>query len=285
MSWDGFYSLNQIEFINASRTEAYASTVGWFRPHFKNEALQLILGHPYYTNPEEDSAPWVDERHPVSREFYGVYPLDITGTEDSTQTAESLNGIGDGGVITLPRNAIKTMVFNTVLIAASEAGVNYGHQWLKRVLAAVGCDNAVSCNGHDLGYFASEPHLGAWDECIARREPSPENPDAASDALVRRLRRTVCTVGPQVTSKRYATDGGAIWMVTFTLAAGRPVELGVEVPFLTGWMDPAENGNPWPDTSSAPGLALDYYGGGYGGYPAGVVPVEDPVWYGGGGYQ
>ena len=89
MAWNGYFTFGGTEVINVARTEAYARNagIGWFKPVYRNEALPLILGDTY-TSPLQDDAPWTDPDDLSSYDFYGVYPLDITGIEDSTVTAE-----------------------------------------------------------------------------------------------------------------------------------------------------------------------------------------------------
>ena len=134
MAWNGF-TYGDMEVINASRTETYArnAAVGWFKPVYKNIALPLILGETY-TSPLMDDAPWTDPDALASYDFYGVYPLDVTGIEDSTMTADVVESTREGGVVQKPRHATQDVVFSAALIGGSECAVEYGMRWLKAVL-------------------------------------------------------------------------------------------------------------------------------------------------------
>lgn len=242
MAWDGYFKYDDVEIINAERTEAYAEMAGvtWFRPQFRNEWVHTALGEDVYEGVELDGAPWFDERVPYSKEFYGAYPLDITGLTDSTQQATIVEGLGDGGVVTQSRSATKSVVFNLVLIAASEAGAEYGTQWLKRALSGNRLEDS-GCTGGDLVYFASEPHRHVpSDYCSDRLVPLGDG-EEVTERLSRTLRRVKPTVGLTITSKRPTTDGGAVWQVQFTLTANNPFEFSVDVPVVDELAPPRTN--------------------------------------------
>lgn len=161
MAWDGYYSYDGSEVINVARTEAYAKNleVGWFKPVFENEALPFMLGDgTSYTTPLLDDAPWVDPDVPDSLDFLGAYPLEVTGVEDSTRTAEVVQSISDGGVPGRIRHATKTLVFNAVLLGTTDAAVEYGHRWLKQVLLGGPCGGSV-VGGGELCYLSSAPDM------------------------------------------------------------------------------------------------------------------------------
>jgi hypothetical protein len=78
-------------------------------------------------------------------------------------------------------------------------------------------------------------------QMIVKGNPASEPPDF-SDCLsryLRSLRKVVVTTGPNLTAKRTATDGSAIWTATFTAVAGNPFEYSTERPVIEGFMDPA----------------------------------------------
>ena len=160
MAWNGYFTFGGTEVINVARTEAYARNagIGWFKPVYRNEALPLILGDTY-TSPLQDDAPWTDPDDLSSYDFYGVYPLDITGIEDSTVTAEVVESTRTGGVVQAPRHATKTIVFSTVLVGASECAVEFGMRWLKAAINGCGClgRHRGLCGGTDLNYLSCEP--------------------------------------------------------------------------------------------------------------------------------
>lgn len=163
MAWDGYWTYDGNEIINVARTENYASNAGahWFRPLFENDALPLMLGDEKYSTPLQDDAPWVDPDIPQSVDFWGVYPLDITGVEDSTRTSTPVESLGDGGTPGRLRHATKSMVFNVVLVAGTDAGAEYGMRWLRQALLGGVCGPSATsaCSGAEMCYLASEPEL------------------------------------------------------------------------------------------------------------------------------
>lgn len=254
MAWDGYFTYGDTEIINVARTEAYAATRPWFRPHFRNPDLRTILGHDTYDTPAADDAPWYDPDNPVTGEFLGVYPLDVTGVDDSTLSATVVESIGDGGVITGARRGTKSLVFNLLLLARSDGGAEVGKQWLKRVLSDTSC-TPMGCTGVDLGFFAAEPRLSARPGACDGGVWFPNSAAEATERLLRSLRRVRTTVGVTDISKRRTADGGAVWNVQFTLTAGRPFEFTVEQPVLTGWMKSGVT-NPWPGGVTPAGGSL-----------------------------
>jgi hypothetical protein len=162
MAWQGYFSYDGSEVINVTRTEQYAEhlNIGWFRPVFENDALPLMLGDGKgYTTPLLDDAPWVDPDRPSSLDFLGVYPLDVTGIEDSSRTSEVVQSLNDGGVPGRIRHGTKAVVFNTVLLGATEAGAEYGFSWLKKVLLGGPCGDSAEWFGAEMCYLASSPDM------------------------------------------------------------------------------------------------------------------------------
>lgn len=235
MAWPGFYQFNGMEIINVARTERYAkaASLPWFRPLYRSDSLDLMLGDSYST-PLQDDAPWVDERQPESFDFYGIYPLSIGGIEDSTWTATITENITDGGVVSPLRKATRTITFSCVLIGASEASVELGMRWIREVLGGgMPCNDRgpqySPCGGGELCYMRSEPFI----------DPIPEgsSEDCLNDFL-RTLREVTFTVGPTVIRKDRMTDGGAAWTISMTAVAANPYEWGQEIPLIEGFLDP-----------------------------------------------
>lgn len=164
MAWEGFFTYAGTEIINAARVEAYAEQAGlpFFQPIYKNASLPLLLeGLPRYTSALQDDAPWVDPDIPESYEFFGVYPLEVSGIEDSTRSSEVVESTKDGGVPGRLRHGTKAVVFNVVLIASTEEGAEYGFRWLKQALLGSPCGDSANspCNGADLCYLSAQPTL------------------------------------------------------------------------------------------------------------------------------
>lgn len=279
MAYDGYYMLDGTEIINVARTEAYAGDLSWFRPVYQPTDLRVVLEDPTYTDPATDDAPWYDPFYPESADFLGVYPLDVTGVSDSTQTGTIVESLGRGGVVAGARQGTKTAVFNAALLARSEAGVEHGLQWLKRALEGASCGSSAGCRGHDLCYFSAEPRLMPSESCGEGAVAVVRTVDQVVQRYMRTLRHVHVTVGVQTTSKRPTTDGGAVRTVQFTLTATDPLEVGLERAFLNRWLDPAVT-NPWPGGVAPAGASV--VGTAYDAeddecLPAAYAPLADPL--------
>lgn len=164
MAWIGYFAYGGNEVVNVSRTEAYVKHSGstWMRPAFENDSLAFMLGDGReYATPLMDGAPWVDPDVPESLDFYGFYPLDVTGLENSTRTSTVVESVSDGGIPGRLRHATKSVVFNGLLLAGNDAAADYGMQWLKKALDLGPCGptSASACNGADLCYLSSSPEM------------------------------------------------------------------------------------------------------------------------------
>jgi len=232
MAWIGWYEYGGAEIINTSRTEAYALHAGayWFKPVYKNPDLVAILGDDRYTTPLQDDAPWCDPDIAASYDFFGCYPLDVGGIEDSTASATITESTLDGGVPGKVRRSSRSIVFSLALVGSSEAGVEYGFRWLKQAMSAGPCAgrDASDCGGTTLCYFASDPCVD-WENCDG-------DPTECADPLLRNLRRVVPINGPTVTGKRTMTDDGVVWLVSMTVVAGNPTEFGADIPLIRHFM-------------------------------------------------
>lgn len=234
MAWSGWFEFGGVEIINASRTEAYArhAGAGWFKAVVRNDDLVSILGDDRYDTPLQDDAPWVDPDDPDSFDFYGAYPIEVAGVENSTSVATVVESTLDGGVVGRQRHASRSMVFSVLLVGGSDCAVESGMRWLKAALQGGPCnDNAsVRCGGADLCYLACTPCID-WAVCSG-------DPTECLAPIQRHLRKVAATVGPVVTRKSTMRDGGAAWLVSFTLVAGNPFEFGSEVRLIHGFMNP-----------------------------------------------
>lgn len=233
MAWSGYFMFGGTEIINATRTEEYARhlNIGWFRPIYNEAGLPWLLGENPYTTPLQDDAPWTDPDNLDTYDFFGVYPLDITGIEDSTVEATVTESVVDGGYIGRARKKSRVSVFQCVLTGASECAVEAGFRWLRSVLTGGPCFNQMygSCGGTELCYLACPPIFTDVDgigplECYTK--------------IGRSLHEVTVTSGPQITQKLEMVNGGAAWVVTWTMTAANPAEFGVEKPLVVGFLDP-----------------------------------------------
>lgn len=243
MAWHGYFALGGTEIINTERTEAYLDDARqpWFHPVYKSAAVSVVEDDEY-TAPFLDPAPWGDPDNSDTYDFYGAYPLRITGLEDDGREAVITQNIGDGAYVGPVRKRPKNVVFELMLSGANECATEAGFRWLRSALSPAPCDSG-DCNGTDLCYYACEP-------CIAG--PCDADDIAACIAMNMRTLRNVKVVdGPTITARRTASNGAAIWTVTFTAVAGVPFEFGVETPLVEGFMASGAT-SPWvPDVVPA----------------------------------
>lgn len=230
MAWPGYFVLNGVEVVNATRTEAYTDNAGarWLKPVYKATDLGLILGETY-GSPLSDDAPWTDPKTPDSYNFWGCYPLDVTGFEDSTGTAPVTESTLDGGVVGAIRRSTRSLVFNLVLIGANECAVEFGMRWLNQVIANYPCgSDDRHCSGMTACYLSCAPCL----------EEDCDDPQSCLATYQRTLRNVGVITGPTVTGRNTMTDGGTAWMVTLTMVAGNPFQFGYPTALIEGFMDP-----------------------------------------------
>lgn len=262
MAWNGWFALGGEEIINASRTEAYAraAKLSWFNAVYNSELASALLQS--YVNPSADPAPWYDPSVPESKDFFGAYPLDITGIEDSTRTATVTESTVDGGNPGRLRHATRSVVFSVVLVAATKAAADYGMAWLKNVLLSANCNGYIGCTGEPLTYYSADPSIEQ--DCAGIEFVN--NVEAYS----RTLFRCQVNTGPTINAKSEMLDGGQAWTVGFTLVAGTPFEFEYERTVITGMFGPN------PDPSG--GGTYDTVGHSFAEVdcsPAAVAPIYD----------
>ena len=247
MAWDGYFSYAGQEFVNAQRTEAYAQAAGagWFKGCYNTSDLGPMLGQRYRT-PLLDPAPWADPDAPESYGFFGVYPLGVTGLEDSTRVGTVIESVSDGGTVGRIRHATRAVVFNVALVGDSDCALDYGVRWLRRLLLGAACGSQAqqACAGDDLCYLSCEPALD-WEQ-----EGTLLDILGCLDPYERSLRRVVFNTGPTITSKQTTTNGGAVWTATMTAVAGNPWEFSTNIPIVEGFNGVRTN----PYVCDPPGL-------------------------------
>lgn len=264
MAWRGYWEYDSSEVINGPRTEAYLVNAGkqWFIETFAKHDFHAMLGQPDYVSPLVDGAPWVDPDLPASWEFYGFYPLDVAGAEDSARSSSVQEYTVDGGSPGRVRHGTKSIVFNGLLMAESERGAEYGMRWLRRALLGARCEDVsgiISGLGADLTFFAAEPFVDTYDneEVVLSGGNAVSGAHLLTDpdlfdittvpglrADLRTFKRVSITNGPSKLTSRKMSCGGQVWNVQFTATVGNPWEYGVTRQIIQGFMDPGTP-NPW----------------------------------------
>jgi hypothetical protein len=218
--FDGYLTYGGSEIINIARTSTYLdnANVTWFIADDKFGDLAEVLGDKY-TTPLNDEPDWFDPDDPDTWDFYGFYPLSVTGVEDSTRTATVSEAVGDGGSVSLVRAGTKTIVVQGLLVGAAECNVAIGMSWLKNALAGGGCSGG-SCDGDDVCMLNCIPGID---------DTSPNFPNHCLDDYLRTFHNVTVTNGPVINTKLEMSIGGEAWDVTFTMVVGNPHAWGPEV--------------------------------------------------------
>lgn len=158
----GYFRLGGTEIVNSERTFNYVKKnmplFGLEDCNKTDGQLHLALGHKEYESPLADDAPWVDEHNPATYDFYGFYPLGLTGSDDDTREAVVTQGILAGGTVGEPRAATREMRYRGAMIARTQLGLQAGISWLKAALSPAPCgDHGGSCTGATACLYAAPP--------------------------------------------------------------------------------------------------------------------------------
>lgn len=150
MVFRGYFSLAGQEFANSSRALAHiAPTV----PTRDDQVVTPMVCSCDVRLPYDDTwpglaadlgddpyvledAPWFDAARPESTEFAGVWVLDVQGFDAVPVSREVVESICAGGTASRARDTSRTVTFSALLFACSNAGAEYGKNWLACVLRA-----------------------------------------------------------------------------------------------------------------------------------------------------
>lgn len=147
------------------------------------EGLREFLGDIEY---RPEMAPWYTTELPESGEFGGVWVMSVEGLDSTPIQREITQAVGDGGIAGPHRDGTRTVIFEALLIACSNAGVEFGLDWLTCLLRST-TDNVDS----RLRYLRASPH-GSGVEPLS---------------LIREAHGVVLTQAPSVLD-RYVTASG-----------------------------------------------------------------------------
>ena len=144
-------------------------------------------------------APWYTTELPESCEFGGVWVMDVTGLDVTPVERPITETVGHGAVAGPHRDTSRTISFNALLVACTNAGLEYGLNWLTCKLRDT-TDNTST----KLRYLNAHPAGSA----------------ASPDTLVREVCSVVMTQAPQVEeaistgNSRQATMYRVSWELT-----------------------------------------------------------------------
>lgn len=156
--YNGYLLYDGVEIINLSRTATL------LRAHLpqvevlckaEEDALRSALGASPYAIA---GAPWYRSDRPASGRFYGLFPGEIVGSENSTFSVNITELSGDGGIHSGARHGSKELRFKTIAIAADDEALSIGLAWLRDVLDNGYVDNGgLGCFDRVLKGFSSLP--------------------------------------------------------------------------------------------------------------------------------
>lgn len=163
-------------------------------------------------------APWYTVELPESAEFTGIWMVNVTGLDATPIERPITPTVGYGGVAGPHRDTYRTIGFEALLLACTNAGVEYGLDWLTCLLRAT-TDNTAT----KLGYFKSHPGDSSVD---------PEQ-------LPREVHGVVLTKAPEVTDRK--VTGGKqnrqanMYRVSWEMAALNPYAYLPPMTFEVDW--------------------------------------------------
>lgn len=117
--------------------------------------LQTALGDGPYVITD---APWYNAARPESAEFAGIWLMSIDGMESTPIQRDVTESICAGGVAGRARDTTRTLSFSALVVACTNAGMDYGKDWLSCILRSSGVRTGV-----DLSYWKSHPEDTAAD--------------------------------------------------------------------------------------------------------------------------
>jgi hypothetical protein len=164
--------------------------------------LQDFLDDPFY---RVELAPWHSVEIPESGEFAGVWVTSVSGLDSTPVERQITQLIGGGAVAGHHRDSSRTVSFEAVLIGCTNAGLQYGLNWLTCQLR-----ETVRPTGGVLRYLNAHPGYSQVD---------PET-------LWRELRNVVLTQAPQVKDARVGGSTqhrqATMYRVSWEMAATSP---------------------------------------------------------------
>lgn len=178
MAFRGYWALNGLEFSNSSRVVAHMvpdvptrddqittpiQCACDFQVPYDDTwtGLEAALGDgPYILT----DAPWYDASRPESLEFAGVWIMETTGFDAVPTQREVGESICVGGVASRARDTSRTMTFSALVLACTNAGAEYGKNWLSCILRQANIRGGV-----DLSFYKAHPEDTAADPTTLRR--------------------------------------------------------------------------------------------------------------------
>ena len=187
--------------------------------------LREFLGDTEY---RPELAPWYTVEIPESGEFGGVWIMSVTGWGPPPMSRPVTEMVGAGAVAGPHRDPSRTLSFEALLIGCTNAGVNYGLEWL-------------ACLLRDT--------TGVTDSVLRYLAASPQGSSADPASLLREAHGAVLTDGPRVTQEFVTVDGqnlqANVYRVAFDLTLLSPYAWLPEVTLPVDWDEIARQPVNW----------------------------------------
>lgn len=194
--------------------------------------LQAFLDDVLY---RVELAPWYTVLSPESGEFLGIWLYDVQGLGATPVQRSITELVGSGAVAAPHRDTSRTITFDALLIACSNAGLEYGKDWLTCRLR-----ETISGSESSLRFLSAHPSHTAADP----------------DQLLRDLHGLVLTKAPEV--REALSPGGnqnqqaTMYRVSWEMVALRPYIYLPPVEFDVNWDEISAQSISWvhdPDCS------------------------------------
>lgn len=214
--YQGYLSFSGTEIANAERSAAYirhAMPSLFFNDiHAGADLYWASEGREgKYESPMVDDAPWFEPLNPDSWNFFGFYPIDITGGVDGTGTSTATELTDDGAVASVLRYGGRYINVHGMLAAGDQAGLEAGQSWLISALEGGACSQG---GDGTLCYFTTAP-------IVNPTAPEYVSPEDCLAPYRRTMRRVQLLSGPTTLAEHRLSEG---WLreVQFTVLAGVP---------------------------------------------------------------
>ncbi|WP_280187053.1 MULTISPECIES: sugar transferase [Nocardia] len=173
-------------------------------------------------------APWYDAAIPQSAEFFGYWVTKVDGLGPVPVDRAMNDAICAGGVAGPHRDRYRTVTVEAILVACTNAGVEYGLEWLSCRMRP-----AKALTGTTLEFLAAHPEDSAADPALLRRVAN----------------RVVLTREASITNQ-FGTRGGrnrqaAVYVVDWEMAVGDPYLYGPVTAETVVWDSVTVEGIEW----------------------------------------
>lgn len=123
--------------------------------------LEAALGDGPYVITD---APWYNAARPESLEFAGVWLMSVEGMDAVPIQRDITESICAGGIAGRARSSTRTLQFSALVVACTNAGMEYGKDWLSCVLRGSDVRSGV-----DLTFWKAHPEDTAADPDTLKR--------------------------------------------------------------------------------------------------------------------